>query len=305
MKINLACMMVFDNIYIMEEKKFYSDLEKMIGAKEYSDVLFLIGSDKEPVYAHKVILSPRVEYFEKMFNSEMKETNDAQITFPHVDIKYFMRILRYIYTDKIQFDDIYMAIKIFVVANEWMFESLKDKCILYITDDIDKDNIRYIIKYAIVYEQIHDIMMKEINRIPMEYLLAINIKRLPFEYFIKFIKALNIKEIDKFHMLYNYSTLTDDVNIKNIEQNLLDIISFDRISYSSLVQVIYPKNILPDAIMNQMLINNSRKKRIYIKYKPNDKKIFSLQHKRFTFLMFNFKLQIIVDNECGMLIYYK
>jgi len=301
MKINLTDIVLFDNIYIMEETNFYNDLEKMIDTEEYSDVLFVIGSDKEPVYAHKIILSRRVEYFAIMFHSEMKETSNGQVTLPHIDIKHFRKILRYIYVDTIHFDDIFTAIKIFLIANEWIFESLKNKCITYIACNINKDNIRNIIKYAIIYEQIHDIIMKEINRRPIKYLFTINIERLPYEYFIKFIKALNIKEIDKFHMLYKYSELTDNVNIENIEQNMLDIISFNRIGYSSLLEIIYPKNILPDHIMSQMLMNNNRKKRIYIKYIPNyTKKKFSL-YKRFTFLIFTFKLQIIINSKDGML----
>ena len=278
------------------ERSLCDDFEKMIGAKEYSDVLFLIGSDEEPVYAHKIILSYRVEYFEKMFNGEAKESNVEQVTFPHVDIKHFMKILRYIYTNTIYFDDIYVAIKIFVIANEWMFESLKDRCIYDISYKINAINMNTIMEYAIKYEQIHNMIISNATVI-YDCLSNIEIERLPYEYFIKFVKGIHIKESDKFKMVYKYSKLTNDANMKNIKKNITDIISFDRISYGDLLYIVYPKNILPDSVMLRMLINNSKKKCLYIKYKPNHNRKKTLLCKKFKYKKYIFKLKIILNGN--------
>ena len=38
---------------------FANDMRKLINDKEFSDIIFLVGEDKEKIHAHKVILSGR------------------------------------------------------------------------------------------------------------------------------------------------------------------------------------------------------------------------------------------------------
>ena len=40
---------------------FANDMRKLINDKEFSDIVFLVGDDKEKIHAHKVILSGRFD----------------------------------------------------------------------------------------------------------------------------------------------------------------------------------------------------------------------------------------------------
>ena len=49
------------------------DYKKLVNDETFSDVEFRIG--KQIVYAHKVILSARCDYFRAMFQHDMKESS--------------------------------------------------------------------------------------------------------------------------------------------------------------------------------------------------------------------------------------
>ncbi len=53
--------------------KLSEDLLALVNRKEFSDVIFLVGKEKEPLFAIRGILSARSDVFQKMFAGGFKE----------------------------------------------------------------------------------------------------------------------------------------------------------------------------------------------------------------------------------------
>jgi hypothetical protein len=100
-------------------------MESYINNKKFSDIV-LITSDKEKLYAHKIILS-RIPYFENMFNSEMMESFQNEINIDNINHKVLLKIIKFAYTSncKIEYED---SIDLYEAANYFGLDDLKKMC---------------------------------------------------------------------------------------------------------------------------------------------------------------------------------
>ncbi len=76
----------------------------LINKKEASDVVFLVGHEREPVHALKSILAQRSPYFHHMFNGPFKESGEhggEGVPLPESQPSIFMQVLTFIYTGDI------------------------------------------------------------------------------------------------------------------------------------------------------------------------------------------------------------
>ncbi|XP_058444210.1 BTB/POZ domain-containing protein 6-A-like [Malaya genurostris] len=66
-----------------------------------SDVTFLVGSQRTPIYAHRRFLSDCSEYFRAMFGGCFRESTGSDVCLEDVEPEIFLEILRYLYRGKI------------------------------------------------------------------------------------------------------------------------------------------------------------------------------------------------------------
>lgn len=100
-------------------------MENYINNKKFSDVV-LISSDNVKIYGHKIILS-RINYFDNLFNSDLKESFENEITIDNINSKILLKIIKYIYTSScsIDYDD---SVNIYEAANYFGLDDLKRIC---------------------------------------------------------------------------------------------------------------------------------------------------------------------------------
>ncbi len=109
----------------IRSQNFYKNMESYINNKKFSDIT-LISSDKENIYGHKIILS-RVPYFENLFNSDLMESFQNEISIDNVSYKILLKIIKYVYTSTcvIEYDE---AINLYEAANYFGLDDLKRLC---------------------------------------------------------------------------------------------------------------------------------------------------------------------------------
>ena len=116
-----------------------NDFEKLFLSEESSDVKIIIG--REVIPAHKLILTARLPYFEKLFSSGMKEATTNEITFEDTDSETFKEFLRYVYCGKTlaNFKDI--ADVMLPLAEKFGVQSLKNECMDALISCLKEDNL--------------------------------------------------------------------------------------------------------------------------------------------------------------------
>nr|XP_029709629.1 BTB/POZ domain-containing protein 6-like [Aedes albopictus] len=114
--------------------------ESLINNRFQSDVTFLVGKKRQPIYAHKLLLIISSEYFNVMFNGNFKESNSEEIAINDVEPDIFLEILRFIYCGKVHLT-IENVLEIFVHAQMYMLNELRQQSIEYFEKSIAFDNV--------------------------------------------------------------------------------------------------------------------------------------------------------------------
>jgi speckle-type POZ protein len=116
-----------------------TQLEELFDKTPFNDVNFNIGGRDFP--AHKVILSARSQYFAAMFKHPTKENSTNQIKIEDIQPEVFQEMLRFIYTGRVSTATMEtMAVGLFISADKYMLNGLKNECENYFRHDMSPDN---------------------------------------------------------------------------------------------------------------------------------------------------------------------
>ncbi|KAA0193759.1 hypothetical protein FBUS_00932 [Fasciolopsis buskii] len=101
------------------------DMSKIVNRKLFSDVCFIVGSEKEKIWGHRCILSARSSIFHQLF---INEPNKYSFDLGNVKPLPFLLLLYFIYTNSISFDrlDIYEVFDLLRLAEDYKCEELAD-----------------------------------------------------------------------------------------------------------------------------------------------------------------------------------
>lgn len=115
------------------------DYLKLLETGNKSDVTFFVQG--EEIKAHRTILLARSSYFSSMFDADMKEGASGEIQVPDVNPVAFRGMLEYIYggTYPQRLDAI--ALDLFVVADKYGLEKLREICEKTIIANLNADSV--------------------------------------------------------------------------------------------------------------------------------------------------------------------
>jgi len=114
------------------------DFERLLQQEASSDVICEV--DGEEVPAHKIILSTRLSYFQKLFNAGMSETTTNRVIIKDVDATSFKAVLKFLYSGRLP-EDLKTSAKNYLhVAEKYDIRELKEACADALAEIVDKDN---------------------------------------------------------------------------------------------------------------------------------------------------------------------
>jgi len=113
------------------------DLGKLLTSKRHADVTFLV--EGESIVAHKAVLSARCQYFERMFESDVKENISNQIEVTDIDSAVFKEMLLFLYSGQPPKLSAVKALNLLSAADKYGIESLKKVCESIVCDNLNSD----------------------------------------------------------------------------------------------------------------------------------------------------------------------
>ncbi|KAI6211670.1 BTB domain-containing protein [Aphelenchoides besseyi] len=120
----------------------------------YSDVIFIVGSERKSIPAHKYILSIGSEVFAAMFhNPHFQQTRQSvqEIEIPDIESQIFSIVLEYFYKDKMQLSsDNVMAI--LYAARKYAIQPLESACIDYLKLNLNSTNAFLILSQSRLFD---------------------------------------------------------------------------------------------------------------------------------------------------------
>jgi len=124
------------------------DFKKLLDDERHADVTFIVQGHR--IKAHRLILTTRCSYFEKMFQADMIESRSNEVEVPDIRPAVFNQLLRYLYTDEPPtYSD--MTAEILVAADKYEIEPLKTICSNSLRSHLDRNNV---IKLMILAESL-------------------------------------------------------------------------------------------------------------------------------------------------------
>ncbi|XP_054716558.1 BTB/POZ domain-containing protein 3-like [Uloborus diversus] len=105
--------------------------EKALENKFLTDITFEVGPEGVAFKAHKLILAIASPVFEAMFYGPLAETGE-KVVIPDLSPEGFHCLLKYVYTEKICFENESESFKASTAADKYCVPALKDECEKYI-----------------------------------------------------------------------------------------------------------------------------------------------------------------------------
>ncbi|XP_037035621.1 BTB/POZ domain-containing protein 6-A-like [Bradysia coprophila] len=136
-----------------------SRIKWFVNNQRFADITFVVGKEKEIVYAHKNIMASGSPVFEQMFfaNHDLKMTGSEPIEIPDLTPAGFINMLTYIYTNEFNdLDDLSELFETFVAGDKYQVYNMNDAMFSFIKDVLNESNC------CIIYDQL--------MKFPSEYL---------------------------------------------------------------------------------------------------------------------------------------
>jgi hypothetical protein len=129
-------------IYFNEKiatNRFVRNLSKAFNNSENSDLKIKIGD--QFIYVQKWFLRNCCKHFESMFSKDWSESNSDVIEIKGLSYNVYYAFLKYIYSDFIELEDIEEVIDLLDLANSYLEEELKLKCVNLLENRITVENV--------------------------------------------------------------------------------------------------------------------------------------------------------------------
>ena len=123
------------------------DLEEARRNGSFCDVTLLIGPQRHPIKAHRLILASNSDYFKAMFTSDFKEGTQSEIELPKMDVSVMESLVEFAYTGKTKVTD-HNIEEMVTAANFYRMSRILKKCLEYIMVRIDHSNCIEILEFA-------------------------------------------------------------------------------------------------------------------------------------------------------------
>jgi len=121
----------------------------IIQGNQFCDFTFIVQGKQ--LYAHRVILSSRCEYFKLLFDSQMKEATEGIIHVPDISYECFVVFLLFLYTDRTELtgDNV---VDLLALANQYNVPRLTQLCEQHIVSNMDNTNVCNLYQIADLYQ---------------------------------------------------------------------------------------------------------------------------------------------------------
>ncbi|KAG5670395.1 hypothetical protein PVAND_000663 [Polypedilum vanderplanki] len=118
---------------------------------KYSDCSFIVGDST--LACHKIILAMASPVFEAMFFGSFDDQAKNAIVITDVQAEAFKSLLEYIYTDKININNVDKAFELCYAAKKYMLPFVVDQCTQYLWSDLSAKNACRAYEFARLFEE--------------------------------------------------------------------------------------------------------------------------------------------------------
>ncbi|XP_065411409.1 BTB/POZ domain-containing protein 19 isoform X2 [Chrysemys picta bellii] len=121
---------------------FAAAVRSLINNPQFSDVTFVVGRERQEVFAHRCILACRCQAFQGMFSQPQPDAQEpwapqAPLVLSHVQPEVFLAVLEFLYTNSVTLNS-FMALEVLTSAVEYGLDDLRKAAVTYRQTDLQE-----------------------------------------------------------------------------------------------------------------------------------------------------------------------
>nr|XP_033772241.1 BTB/POZ domain-containing protein 19 isoform X4 [Geotrypetes seraphini] len=117
-----------------DDARFTAALRSLVDSPQFSDVKFIVGKEKQEVWAHRCILASRCSAFHAMFKQSLQSPDPSQepaqdpIILSDVQPAVFLPLIEFLYTNSVTLNNL-IALEVVTSAMEYELDDLRKEVI--------------------------------------------------------------------------------------------------------------------------------------------------------------------------------
>ncbi|KAJ5079359.1 hypothetical protein M0811_04380 [Anaeramoeba ignava] len=123
-----------------------SDFEDCVNSENYSDVQFTV--EGRNIYAHKVILCCRSQFFRSLFLLGFRESREDEIPISEISYISFLSLITFLYTGSVNYYKIKQMVELLAVADFYCIDDFKREIEIVFRDHLTQENALDVFMYA-------------------------------------------------------------------------------------------------------------------------------------------------------------
>jgi len=135
------------------QQHLLSSLSKEYGETDFTDVQFIVGTDKQKkeFSAHQLILGIQSPVFKRMFLAEFKEKQEKKIVINDLHPDIFGLFLQFLYTGVVILNPS-NVLQLLDLSRKYELKHLEENCVKYVEENITNVSVGYLWDTAHLYE---------------------------------------------------------------------------------------------------------------------------------------------------------
>ncbi|XP_051044522.1 BTB/POZ domain-containing protein 19 isoform X2 [Phodopus roborovskii] len=109
---------------------FSTALRNLVNNPRYSDVCFVVGQERQEVFAHRCLLACRCNFFQRLLGTEPGLGEPSPVVLSTVPAEAFLAVLEFLYTNSVKLHR-YSVLEVLTAAVEYGLEELREVAVTF------------------------------------------------------------------------------------------------------------------------------------------------------------------------------
>ncbi|XP_036035727.1 BTB/POZ domain-containing protein 19 isoform X2 [Onychomys torridus] len=129
---------------------FSTALRSLVNNSRYSDVCFVVGQERQEVFAHRCLLACRCNFFQRLLGAEPGPGVPSPVVLSTVPAEAFLAVLEFLYTNSVKLHR-YSVLEVLTAAVEYGLEELRELCLEFVGKVLDVELVCEALQVAVTF----------------------------------------------------------------------------------------------------------------------------------------------------------
>ncbi|XP_004621626.2 BTB/POZ domain-containing protein 19 isoform X1 [Sorex araneus] len=129
-----------------EAAPFSAALRSLINNPLYSDVRFVVGQERQEVFAHRCLLACRCNFFQRLLDTRVP----SPLVLSTVPAEAFLAVLEFLYTNSVKLHR-HSVLEVLTAAVEYGLEELRELCLEFVGKVLDVELVCEALQVAVTF----------------------------------------------------------------------------------------------------------------------------------------------------------